>query len=513
MERRDIIVDQTVVTEYNKTRSKLPPEQKGVAGAALVLSPVLEVSQALLVKKLTGKKRYTTVLKDIEPAVWAEVEAKAIPGLYGVRVSKRIYPNSEVGASMIGFLSKDGRPLAGIEKSRNDILQGTAGSRSYERGANGQPIATGVSSEIAPIPGDDIQLTIDRDLQWQALDALSKQVKATEARSGAAVIMDIKTGDVLALADAPTFDPNDTGKAKASDLTNRALVDVFRARLDQQGDHGGRRHRGGRGLTDHQAQGSVLAEPRRRRVPRLARARDRAADPGRGAGPVQQRGHDQGRREDVQRHPARLPDQVRLRQPDRGRAAGVGRTPHRREEVQQHHAVHGDVRPGRLGHRPAGRQRVRHRGQRRDPEHPPGDQAIGGSDGKMHEQPAGPTTRAISAKTAKKLRLMLESVVSEEGTAIAASIPGYRVAGKTGTADFFDDEVKRYNGYTASFIGIAPAEKPRLVVAVFLQQPKNGHYGGTVAAPVFQELMMKALAREGIAPSGSKAPEVPLTWP
>lgn len=227
MERRDIIVDQTVVTEYNKTRSKLPPEQKGVAGAALVLSPVLEVSQALLVKKLTGKKRYTTVLKDIEPAVWAEVEAKAIPGLYGVRVSKRIYPNSEVGASMIGFLSKDGRPLAGIEKSRNDILQGTAGSRSYERGANGQPIATGVSSEIAPIPGDDIQLTIDRDLQWQALDALSKQVKATEARSGAAVIMDIKTGDVLALADAPTFDPNDTGKAKASDLTNRALVDVF----------------------------------------------------------------------------------------------------------------------------------------------------------------------------------------------------------------------------------------------------------------------------------------------
>lgn len=108
---------------------------------------------------------------------------------------------------------------------------------------------------------------------------------------------------------------------------------------------------------------------------------------------------------------------------------------------------------------------------------------------------------------------MLESVVSEEGTAIAASIPGYRVAGKTGTADFFDDEVKRYNGYTASFIGIAPAEKPRLVVAVFLQQPKNGHYGGTVAAPVFQELMMKALAREGIAPSGSKAPEVPLTWP
>jgi cell division protein FtsI (penicillin-binding protein 3) len=139
--------------------------------------------------------------------------------------------------------------------------------------------------------------------------------------------------------------------------------------------------------------------------------------------------------------------------------------------------------------------------------------AIGGADGELHDVPPGPQTRVVSAKTATSVREMLESVVSEEGTAATAEIPGYRVAGKTGTADFYDEKEGRYNGYTASFIGIAPADKPRLVIAVFLQQPENGHYGGVLAAPVFKELMTYALTREGVPPSGTEAPEVSLNWP
>jgi len=119
----------------------------------------------------------------------------------------------------------------------------------------------------------------------------------------------------------------------------------------------------------------------------------------------------------------------------------------------------------------------------------------------------------VSPETAKKVRQMLETVVSEEGTAATAEVPGYRVAGKTGTADFYDEKVGRYNGFTASFIGIAPADKPRLVIAVFLQQPQNGHYGGTLAAPVFQKLMTYALAQESVPSSGTKPPKVKLYWP
>jgi cell division protein FtsI (penicillin-binding protein 3) len=118
----------------------------------------------------------------------------------------------------------------------------------------------------------------------------------------------------------------------------------------------------------------------------------------------------------------------------------------------------------------------------------------------------------VSTDTARKLRLMLESVVGDEGTAAAASIPGYRVAGKTGTAQAYDDACGCYSGYTASFIGMAPADDPKVVVAVFLQKPKRGHYGGVVAAPVFQQVMTYALAARGVPPSGTKAPRVPLGY-
>jgi cell division protein FtsI (penicillin-binding protein 3) len=138
--------------------------------------------------------------------------------------------------------------------------------------------------------------------------------------------------------------------------------------------------------------------------------------------------------------------------------------------------------------------------------------AISNTDGQLQAQPEGKKTRVVSTKTAKEVRLMLESVVGDDGTAIKASIPGYRVAGKTGTADAYDSSCGCYRGYTASFVGMAPADNPRLVVAVYLQQPVHGYYGGSVAAPVFQEVMTYALAHEGVAPTGTKAPKVPLEW-
>jgi cell division protein FtsI (penicillin-binding protein 3) len=138
--------------------------------------------------------------------------------------------------------------------------------------------------------------------------------------------------------------------------------------------------------------------------------------------------------------------------------------------------------------------------------------AVSDANGTLEARPEGRQTRVVSAKTAQELRLMLESVVKEGGTAVKASIPGYRVAGKTGTADYVDSSCGCYNGYTASFVGMAPADDPQLVVAVFLQQPVHGYYGGTVAAPVFQQVMNYALAHEGVAPTGTRAPKVPLEW-
>ena len=137
----------------------------------------------------------------------------------------------------------------------------------------------------------------------------------------------------------------------------------------------------------------------------------------------------------------------------------------------------------------------------------------GTSDASGHFTPAAnrTSTRVISEDTAVKLRIMMESVVSSQGTAPSAAIPGYRVAGKTGTANRYDQNTGRYSGYTASFIGFAPADAPRYVISVTLQEPKNGHYGGSLGGPVFKKVMTFVLQSENVAPTGTKVLPVALT--
>jgi cell division protein FtsI (penicillin-binding protein 3) len=133
-------------------------------------------------------------------------------------------------------------------------------------------------------------------------------------------------------------------------------------------------------------------------------------------------------------------------------------------------------------------------------------------DGTFVPAPEPEQTRVVSTSTANTVMRMLESVVSDEGTAPLAAIPGYRVAGKTGTANRIDDSCGCYRGYTASFIGIAPADDPRLVVAVFLQNPRNGHYGGVLGGPVFKRVTTYGLEHLRIPPSGTPRTKLPTTW-
>jgi cell division protein FtsI (penicillin-binding protein 3) len=135
-----------------------------------------------------------------------------------------------------------------------------------------------------------------------------------------------------------------------------------------------------------------------------------------------------------------------------------------------------------------------------------------GPDGKFVGSAAQQTVRVVSVETARKVRSMMETVVSDEGTAPGAAIPGYRVAGKTGTAQRVDDSCGCYRGVVASFIGIAPADKPRFVVAVALTDPRNGRFGSLLGGPVFKEVMTYVLQRWRVAPSGAKAPALPTTW-
>jgi cell division protein FtsI (penicillin-binding protein 3) len=511
VERRNITVDQRLVSQY-LIRDDVPNARKGVAGAARVLSPVLRLSVPALVKKLSGDRRFGYVVKGVAPNVWREVARLGIPGLFSEQASRRTYSNGQVAASVIGFLGKDGTPLSGIERTENGLLQGTDGKLTYEQGRNGQQIATGLSSETEPVAGRSVQLTIDRDLAWKAQEALARQVKLTGARSGQAVILDTRNGDVLALADAPTFNANAPGAAPAADRENRTLIDVFEpgstskvitaaAALEEHKVKPGTRlkvdgtiRRGGKTFHDshqHAVENLTFAGV-------LAKSSN--------VGTI---------RVGEKLSPATMHDY--LTRFGLGSPTGVGLPESRgilapaREwsNSQRYTVLFGQGLSVTALQSASVFATIANNGVRVTPRLI---KATTDAEGRMKALPAAKKTRVVSAKTAKQLRLILESVVGDDGTAVEASIPGYRVAGKTGTAQAYDDKCHCYAGYTASFVGMAPADDPRLVVAVFLQQPVRGYYGGTVAAPVFQEVMTYALAREGVAPSGTKAPRVPLDW-
>ncbi len=138
--------------------------------------------------------------------------------------------------------------------------------------------------------------------------------------------------------------------------------------------------------------------------------------------------------------------------------------------------------------------------------------AIGDQGGNLVPVPAPRRTRVVSEATARKVAEMLEVVVSDDGTAPMARIPGYRVAGKTGTAQRHDDKCRCYRGFTASFIGFAPADKPSVVVSVTLQDPHRGHYGGMLGGPVFKEVTSFALQTLRVPPTGTRPPRIPVKW-
>ena len=326
------------------------------------------------------------------------------------------------------------------------------------------------------------------------------------------MILDTETGQILALADAPTFDANAPGASPAADLGNRALTDAFEPGSTNKVITASAALQEGKAKPTTQLSvpgvlargGAVFHDAETHGTENLTLAGVLAKSSNIGAIEIGER----------------LPPSTfysYLTKFGLGSKTGIGLpessgilAPYQNWNNSQRYTVlFGQGLSVTSLQMASVFATIANDGVRRPPTLI---KAISDANGTLQPQPLGPPTRVISARTASQMRQMLEGVVSDQGTAELATIPGYRVAGKTGTAEYYDSTCSCYKGYTASFIGIAPADKPRLVVAVFLQQPVKGHYGGAVAAPIFQQLMTYALTREGIAPTGTKAPKVPLDW-
>jgi len=485
------------------------------AATAAALSAVLGVPSATLAARLTGHAHFVYLARQVSPQTWAQVQALNLVGVFHDVTTKRIYPDGTLAANLLGYVGIDGTGLGGLELQYNPLLAGSAGYETYESGPQGEQIPGPNDSNRPAVDGGTLHLTVDRDIQWVAQQAIAADVASSHADSGYVIVEDVQTGHILAMATAPGFDPNNLAADNPADLGNPALSDIYEpgstakvmtaaAVLQERTLTPNSRltvpptlQRGGYTFHDDVAHGTwdltltgVLARSSNLGAilagetigPAKLYAFQKAFGIGQPSG-LNFPGESQGSL-------PYLPSSPIATQTTAAFGQGISVTALQATSVFATIANNGvRVSPSLVE---------------------------GWTDGSgvYHPAAAPTTTRVVSAGTAATLRAMLESVVSDQGTAPLAAIPGYQVAGKTGTANRIDPTCGCYRGYTASFIGMAPADKPRLVISVTLQNPKvAAHFGGTLGAPVFRQVMTFALQTLAVPPSLAPAPRLQLTWP
>ena len=497
---RNVVVDQTLITD-----------PKGVAKK---LAPLLRIPVDTLQDRLTGKRRFNYVAYKITPELWKKVSALQIPGIFREPTTMRVYPQRALAASILGYTGRDGHGLSGLEYGYDKLLAGTDGHQNLEI-VNGAQIPTGPQSGIEPVDGSSIRLTIDQTIQAIAEHALAKRVKEKNALGGDVVVMDPKTFNILAMATYPTFDPNYPAKTTDRQKRNTAVTDAFEpgstskimtmAAVIEEGALKPTSkmvippsiHRGGTRFKDHNDHGTL----------RLTLNGVLAQSSNIGSIMASEKIGQQKFVEYLKKFG--IGQQTGLNFP--GESGGI--LPNPKNPDAWSNTTFPTLAFGQ-GLSVTALQvacvysTIANNGVRLNPRI-----VAGVTDNSGVYTPTSPTgaTRVVSSTTAKTIRSMLESVVSAEGTAPDAQIPGYRVAGKTGTANRIK-ESGGYSGYTASFVGMAPAENPALVVAVMIHTKGGLHFGGLLSGPVFREVMMYALAAKKVPPSVKRHPTIPVKW-
>lgn len=457
-----------------------------------------------------ASKRFTYLAHGVAPDVASRLIDMNFTGVGDQREYKRVYPNDDVGANVIGVVGSDQHGLAGLEYSRDSMLAGHDGSQKVEIGLQGQAIPMAPEVRKDPVPGHDLRLTIDRDIQWKAETALAAQVKKTKAKSGTAIVMDPRNGNLLALATTPSYDPNDLNTLKPWNTSNRAVTDVYEpGSTNKVITAAAAMERGGvKPLSDFtvpgtlRRNGTVFHDSEPHGTEHLTFAGVLAKSSNIGTILASEKVSKQTLYQYMRMFGFGATTNIGLP----GESSGLLPAPNRWSGTSRYTIAFGQGVSVNAVQMASVYATIANGGVRVAPT-----LIAGRTDGHGDYQATKPERRrVVSAETARNLERMLEGVTTAEGTAPAAQIPGYRVAGKTGTAQRVDSSCGCYRGYTSSFVGYAPAEKPQLVVQIVVQAPKTEHYGGSVAAPVFKDVMSFALKTRKIPPSGSKSPKLPI---
>ena len=456
------------------------------------LAKLLALKSGELKTKFKEERDFVYLKRQLSPETAEKVLRLNIPGVFLQREYRRYYPYGEETAQVLGITNLDDKGQEGIELAYNNQLAGVDGSRRVLKDRRGN-IIEGVESIRTPQEGQDVTLAIDRNIQYLAYRELSEAMLTNRAKAGAVVVLDAKTGEILALVNQPSYNPNQRTKNMQFGLTrNRVLTDIFEpgstmkpftvAFALESGNYkpdtlinteGGKMSIGAATIHDAHAEGTLSVSQVIQKSSNVGAAKMALSLSPEymyngfaklGFGKLPQSGF-----------PGEVSGRLRPYQTWR---------PIEQATMAYGHGISVSLLQLARAY------------------------TVFTSDGELKnisllklEQPPI-SHRVMSVNTAKALRAMLETVVLPGGTAPRAQVLGYRVAGKTGTAHKLDAHgAYAPDRYVASFVGFAPASDPRLIIAVMVDEPSAGqYYGGTVAAPVFARIMTGALRMLAVAP-------------
>ncbi len=460
-----------------------PPDVKINAQQTKKLAELLKLKPDVINKKLANSEREFVYLKRrLSPELAGEVMKLEIPGVYLQREYKRYYPAGEVTAHLVGFTGIDDKGQEGFELTMNDKLSGKTGSRRVIKDRAGH-IIEDLEAVKVPQDGLDVTLSIDRRIQYLAHRELAKAVALHKAKAGAAIVLDARTGEVLAMANVPTYNPNNPiniqGKSR-----NRAITDVFEPGSTLKPMTAAAALESGKYLPETRIQTApgymsigpaTIHDAHPHGILTVAEIIQKSSNVGSAKMALSldrqymwtmfnQMGFGTKTRIGF---PGEASGRLRpyktwrpIEQATMSYGHGISLTLLQLARAYTVFANDGELKPVSLL--------------------------------KLKEAPVG--TQVFSAETAHHIKDMLETVVLPGGTALKAQVLGYRVAGKTGTTHKLGPTGYEKDKYVGSFVGMAPASNPRLIMAVMIDEPSTGqYYGGTVAAPVFSAVMADAL--------------------
>jgi cell division protein FtsI (penicillin-binding protein 3) len=498
-----VTADPAVVTDPTRT--------------ALALTTLLGVPVDELTEKLSRDSRYVVLADQVATDVTDQIRALPAGTRAGILFEDdpvRLYPAGAVGGQIVGFVGKDGAGLAGIEQTYEDVLSGTDGEKRVEVDGSGNEIPSGIDETTPATDGGSVQLTLDEDLQYVVQQRLDAACADGATTSASAVVLDVHTGEVAALASCPGYDPARYNETDPGLLGNPVVSDVYEpgsvmkaVTLSAAIDQGKATEDTVLTVPDSIQAGDAVVSDAHARAPldftvtgilakssnvgAIMLAREvgnstlerymRAFGIGSETG-IELPGESAGILEDSADWSESRAANVPIGQ-------GVSVTTLQMASVYQTLANGGVRVPPRVV------------------------SSVTAADGTVTDAPRPEGVRVVSEDTADQLTYMLEAVVGKGGTAPLGEVDGFRVVGKTGTAQRANPECSCYSGggYFTTFVGYAPADDPQYVVAVDLERPTSDAEGGQVAAPVFSDVMRYALTAGGVVPSGAPRPDFTLT--